>query len=532
LSDKLYLYVFENKFSGRVVKKKAVLVILCVSLVFPVKSQVADSLFNGLTQFFYGNGQVSSEGFMRDGKPDGLWTTYHVNGKIKSVGLRNNFLLDSIWNFYDESGHLVESISYLRGNKSGYHYKYQKIAGEDSMIYVLKSRELFLENRKEGVGYYYDEQGNIELVVRYKSGKRQGLTREFNSDSVIQVVYKYHNDFMIDREFINQTDRRGLKQGLWREYYDNDNIKTERSYRDNVLNGYFREYDEKGRVIVSRYYSNGQEIEKDPEREIKIEIVNEYDDDGNIIVSGGFIEGVPVGVHREYTEEKSVVKTQEFSESGHLVSQGIMDEKGQLNEYWKFYFPNGEVQSEGNFNESKRTGVWKFYYPDGKLEQTGSYYDGKTDGLWTWYYSDGTVLREENYYRGFEDGMFTEYDRQGNIIAKGEYIEGNKEGEWYYKVGDQVEKGKYSYDLKDGVWTHYYLDGTRKFMGNYIQGSEDGRHRFYYEDGKLQEEQYWNMGLKTRTWRKFDREGNILISLTYENDVLTKIDGVNVNLEK
>ena len=205
---------------------------------------------------------------------------------------------------------------------------------------------------------------------------------------------------MIDREFINQSDSRGLKQGVWREYFDNDNIKTESNYKDNLLNGYYREYDEKGRVLVSKFYNQGKEIAKDPEKEIKIEMVNEFDDEGNIISSGGFIEGIPVGVHREYSEDKAIVKTKEFNESGNVISSGVMDDKGLKNEYWKFYFPNGNVRSEGNFANNLRTGEWKFYYPDGKLEQTGSYRDGNTDGLWTWYYSGGNILREENYYRG------------------------------------------------------------------------------------------------------------------------------------
>jgi len=510
--------------------KRILLILIACCAGLPGFNQ--ENLEDGFTQFFYGNGQVSSEGWIRDGKPDGMWKTYHVNGNIKSLGLRKNFLLDSIWNFYDEEGNIKESISYLNGKKSGYHYIYQKIMGEDSMVNTIKSKELFLDNKKEDVGYYYDEQGNIERVVRYKDGKKHGLTREFNNDSIIQVIYTYHNDFMIDREFINQTDSRGRKQGVWREYYDNDNVKKESNYKDGLLNGYYREYDDRGRILVSKFYNQGVEIDKDPETEIKVEIVNQFDDEGNIVSSGGFLEGIPVGVHREYTDDRSVVKTKEFNESGNVISQGIMDEKGQMNEHWKFYYPNGNVRSEGDFIESKRTGKWNFYYPDGKLEQTGNYRDGLTDGLWIWYYHDGNILREENYYRGREDGMSVEYDEAGNVIARGEYIEGNEEGEWYYNVGDQVEKGSYTNGLKDGLWIHYYPDGTKQFEGRYIQGNPDGKHRYYFESGKLKEDQYWNVGRRDRTWRKFDELGNVLITLTYENDELVKVNGVRVEPEK
>ena len=79
---------------------------------------------NGFVQIFYPNGQVSSEGIMRDGKPDGFWRTYYVTGVIKSEGKRTNFLLDSIWNFYNQAGELTEQISYKIGEKSGYSNTY------------------------------------------------------------------------------------------------------------------------------------------------------------------------------------------------------------------------------------------------------------------------------------------------------------------------------------------------------------------------------------------------------------------------
>ena len=35
---------------------------------------------NGYNKFYYPNGQISSEGMMRNGKPDGYWITYYVTG--------------------------------------------------------------------------------------------------------------------------------------------------------------------------------------------------------------------------------------------------------------------------------------------------------------------------------------------------------------------------------------------------------------------------------------------------------------------
>ena len=92
---------------------------------------------SGFVQIFYPNGQVSTEGYMRNNKPDGYWRTYYVTGVIKSEGKRTNYLLDSIWNFYNQAGELTEMISYKIGNKSGYsiRYIYDNPFTTDKLIY-------------------------------------------------------------------------------------------------------------------------------------------------------------------------------------------------------------------------------------------------------------------------------------------------------------------------------------------------------------------------------------------------------------
>ena len=43
---------------------------------------------DGPFKIYYPNGQVSSEGVIKDGKPDGSWITYYVTGVKKSEGKR------------------------------------------------------------------------------------------------------------------------------------------------------------------------------------------------------------------------------------------------------------------------------------------------------------------------------------------------------------------------------------------------------------------------------------------------------------
>jgi uncharacterized protein len=81
------------------------------------------------------------------------------------------------------------------------------------------------------------------------------------------------------------------------------------------------------------------------------------------------------------------------------------------------------------------------------------------------------------------------------------------------------------------VWKEFYSDETLKFEGGFVQGSPNGKHKLYYENGKIKEEQNYRMGQKDKTWWVFDTEGNVVISYVYANDVLIKINGIRVNLE-
>ncbi|MDD4646205.1 MAG: hypothetical protein PHY99_09490 [Bacteroidales bacterium] len=489
-----------------------------------------ENLKDGYNKLYYGNNQISSEGMIKDGKPEGKWISYHINGKIKSEGSRRNFQLDSTWKFYDEKGFITDEINYLNGKRSGYHIKYQIINKDSAPTSAVLFKELYLDNQKQGLSTYYNNKGEIERITRYKDGKKQGLSREYIG-GIVRIVYKYHNDFLIDREFINQTDARGLKQGVWREYFDNDNIRIEENYKNGVLNGYYREYNQSGKLLTSIFYENGKPVESNSDDEIIAEIKNQYDSQGNLIASGSFIKDMPVGTHRKYSDDKSKVKIEEYNNSGQVISAGVTDDKGVKEEFWQFFYPGGQVRLEGNYKEDKRSGIWKFYYPDGKLEQTGNYVKGMEDGLWTWYYQTGSLRREENYLRGKEDGLSTEYDENGLVIAVGEFIEGLEEGPWIYQSGDNTEQGNYKAGLKDGIWKEFYPEGVLKFEGGYVQGSPDGKHKLYYENGKIREEQFYRMGLKDRTWWLFDPEGNVVISYVYANDALVRINGTRVDLE-
>lgn len=53
---------------------------------FLLEAQENNIIEDGFTRFYYPNGQVSSEGYIENGKPNGYWRTFYVSGVLKSEG--------------------------------------------------------------------------------------------------------------------------------------------------------------------------------------------------------------------------------------------------------------------------------------------------------------------------------------------------------------------------------------------------------------------------------------------------------------
>jgi antitoxin component YwqK of YwqJK toxin-antitoxin module len=486
---------------------------------------------DGFVQFFYPNGQVSSEGMMVNGKPEGFWRTYYVTGIKKSEGNRKNHLLDSIWIFYNNKEDTLRKISYMYGKKNGYYleYSYDNLkAGIDTGIVI--SKELYVNDKKEGISYYCYNDGTLKSEVSYVNGKMQGLSRQYEKEGNIITLIYYHNGYMTDKEEINRYNEEGQKDGVWKEFYPDGKVKKEEHYKDGLLDGLYKEFNKKGNLVLALKYNSGQLETKSPEEEIDVDFRNEYDEQNRLVKSGAFRNNVPIGVHREYDITGKVIASKIYNDLGDVVSEGVIDEEGNRQGPWKDYYKSGKIRAEGNYLNNNRSGEWRFYFANGKLEQKGKYLRGRENGLWTWCHENGRVWREEEFFNGRENGILREYDEHGKRLTEGYYVNGEKEGSWYYRVGDHIEVGNYITGLRDGMWKYFYADSTLKFEGYYVQGNPDGKHKLYYPDGALKEERIYVLGLREKIWKRYDELGNVYMTITYKDNVETRINGVKLDL--
>ena len=502
-------------------EKLTFLLIFILLLSLPVIAQTSyDTDPNGYNKFYYASGKISSEGNLVNGKPEGNWKSYHENGNLKSEGGRKDHRLSGEWKFYNEDGKLSTSINYKEGKKDGITTEYYENGNKKSEI-------TYTDEVKTGEARYYHENGKLQKVIPFVDGLENGISYEYDENGSIISVLSYKRGFFLKREEINRTDKFGLKQGIWKDFYSNGQPKWEISYKDDKKHGFYKEYTKEGFVTNFEEYQNDSLVTKGEQKVVKLEIAREFHPGGVLKSIGSYDGDRPVGVFHHYDTQGNVEKATVYQQ-GKRASEGKMDAEGKKQGLWNEFYPDGKLKAKGDYKDNLKEGKWIYFYPDGVVEQEGVFAKGKPEGIWKWYYPNGALLREENYKKGKEEGKMTEYAITGEIIGEGQYYDGLRDGQWKFQNGEYIAEGEYIEGKMVGKWIQTFPSGGIAFEGEYFDGDENGTHRYFYPDGKLREERIYRIGIRDGVWKIYDEFGTPIVSITYENGKETKLDGVKI----
>ena len=465
-------------------------------------------------RFTYPSGHVSSEGILRDGKPDGLWKTYYESGQLKSIGKRTDFLLDSTWVFFKENGDTSLVVNYHRDLKNGPRFTYSET---ETLI------EPFVNDVRSGEGKRIDRKGHVLQTFNFINGFEEGISPVFDTLGMLREIVNYRKGFVMTREALNRYDREGKRHGYWKTFFDDWSLHTECYYRHGLRDGFYKEYDEKGNLKKIVKYVNDVEQVLEPDMKPLV-VQHEYYPSGKVKREASFRDGRREGVWREFDEEGNVINSQTYKK-GALVSEGVVGTDGKRRGDYKEFYADSTLRAEGVFIDGLRSGEWKFFYQNGKIQEVGTYKEGDPDGVWTWYYDNGQKQIEEQFYKGQPNGPYKEYDSKGNLIVSGTYFDGMKNGKWTEEIGDMRTQGEYRNDKQVGEWISYYDNDKMAFRGTFNAGYPDGEHFFYYPNGKLREIQCYSAGVKNGDWKKYLDTGELYFTVTYDQGKEVKYDG-------
>lgn len=493
--------------------KRRLILYLLLTVSFSSFSQISDSL--QFIQYSFDNGVISSEGYLREGKPDAYWKSYYRTGVLKSEGNRLHFQLDGPWKFYNEEGQITSVIPYKHGLKEGLREYWLK----DSTLFKT---ETYVSDQLQGVVTFYFSDRSVRKYVPFIDNREEGIGYEFDSLGVVISIQTYKKGVLTINQPINRRDRFNLRQRTWMEFYRNMSVKVDGTYKDDLKHGFWKYYKKDGDLIRIEKWEMGVLIE-DGEQPTKMELVRTVDPStGRISSIGGYVEGEKNGVHRNFDADGNITSAEIWNRDI-LLAEGLYDNQGRKQGIWKYYWQDGTLKATGKYSNDRKDGQWKYYFENGHLEQIGVYIFDQMDGVWNWYFDNDSLRLRQEFLEGLAHGSVIEYNDSNEIIVEGQFLDGMKTGTWKYTSHGVLETGDFVQDERTGEWIIKWLDTNQlRQIGSWKNGLREGIHIWYYKNGVIARRGAFVNDLKEGVWEEFAINGARYVTITYEAGVEVK----------
>ena len=374
--------------------------------------------------------------------------------------------------------------------------------------YIIKCIfENIEENIKmELIKYDKSLQNKIEIsLLNYKilSGKyliyenNEGKGKEYNG---------YNDKLLFEGKYLN-----GKRNGEGYEYNDKGKLIFAGLYLNGKRNGKGYEYNDKGKLIFEGEYLNGKKL-NGKRYDGKNNCIYEIKKGEGLINAHNPLEKILLfkkvysngKVRKKYILDDELI----YENEGNTLNGKRLNEKGKEYKHGKEIFEgeykngekwNGKVKEydyydsllfEGEYKNGKRNGIGKEYYFNALLFE-GEYLNGKKNGNGKEYNFAGQLIFEGEYYydhkiRGKEyyHNDLLIIDNKDKILEyEGEYLYDKK---WNGKGYDK--KGNLIYELKNGTGKVKEFDrhGHLIFEGEFKNGKKwNGKGKEYDYDGEL-----------------------------------------------
>lgn len=242
---------------------------------------------------------------------------FHPNGKLMAEGRYVGQEKDSVWTYFDTESRLRSTERWTAGKKDGEQLTFfadGKVAekatwakGVQQGVFEqrfdngqVKHKATYQQGEPEGVVTYYYPSGKKEIEGSMVNGDRDGSWYYFNEDGTvqIQVLYK-QGEYVKDRK----------ENGTFKEFYDDEKLKSEVTYKAGRKEGRFTEWNDDGAwttkpVQVGPPGGEKSDLERVLEGQTKKREgtykndllegeVKEYDEHGKLLRTVNYVSGNP-----------------------------------------------------------------------------------------------------------------------------------------------------------------------------------------------------------------------------------------------
>ena len=195
----------------------------------------------------------------------------------------------------------------------------------------------------------------------------------------------------------NRTDAKGRRQGEWKDFYPNGQLRYEGQFKNDKCKGTFRYYDQQGNLQATN------EFNKSGERALN----KTYAPNGRMIATGCYLNQKKDGEWKYFDAESGQLR---------LVED---NKEGKVHGWSRLYNPqNGVLAEETQFVEGQPEGQCRKYSDTGVLMMECQYHNGLLDGPCKTYYPSTALKEEGQYLKGEKSGVWKTYNQDGDIIAE------------------------------------------------------------------------------------------------------------------
>ncbi|MBQ8958012.1 MAG: toxin-antitoxin system YwqK family antitoxin [Bacteroidales bacterium] len=195
----------------------------------------------------------------------------------------------------------------------------------------------------------------------------------------------------------NQTDAKGRRQGSWRDFYPNGQLRYEGQFKNDKCKGTFKYYDEQGNLKATN------EFDKSGDKALN----KTYAPNGRVVATGYYVNQKKEGEWKYFDAKSGQLRLVEDNKNGKV--QG----------WSKLYNPNnGVLVEEMQYVEGQPEGKCRKYSDTGVLIMECQYHSGLLDGLAKTYYPSSALKEEGQYSKGEKVGLWKTYNEDGDIIAE------------------------------------------------------------------------------------------------------------------
>jgi antitoxin component YwqK of YwqJK toxin-antitoxin module len=244
---------------------------------------------------------------------------FHPNGTLMATGKYVDQQKDSTWTYYDGAGELRKVENYRKGKLHGEqiayypggakaeeeHYENGVLHGETKGWFAngnLRMLTTYVHGQPDGPMEFHFPNGRKEIAGRMVNGDRDGAWSYYNEDGSLQLQVLYSR---------GQVVKEKKQNGTFTEYFDDERVKSQVTYKNGMREGGFVEYHDNGkweirpvpadpvmgtpadmeRVLVGQTKKREGTYKADKlEGEVK-----EYDERGRVVKVTMYKDGEPVG---------------------------------------------------------------------------------------------------------------------------------------------------------------------------------------------------------------------------------------------